>query len=347
MTEQPLARKPEVYARYFQILTHRHLQERRDAGLPVSSAHGENHLRGVSSLIPAIGEAYGFSEKEIVLGRFVAQFHDIVRSGREDLGLQDETESAQKAQEVLDQIDKKGSFLVSTEEREAISFAIINHGKTPSHFKDPLTREGTPVDLKDRLHTMVYVADGLQKLGAPLIHRRSAFVGGERRLEGDLKDMRYEGREIDAIDAILLESAVRLGWKNVEGMYPVRLRRFIQPAFEIQREWVTGLLVVKRMDVGDWAEVLWNTRNSDGKNIFELSKLPDVPKSMDDIIDRLEAAGKITEFEIMDALNDPDLVASSVEAAVYFSQGYQDDSAELVKAWAPEGEYAKMWKKGM
>src|SRR3989338_5092129 len=106
-----LRRDPSaVYPRLFSRLTHHYLQERREAGLPVSSAHSEAHLRGVSDLVPAIGQAYGFSQREILLGRFAGQFHDIVRSGREDLGNRDELESAAKAEEVLTELNEHGQF---------------------------------------------------------------------------------------------------------------------------------------------------------------------------------------------------------------------------------------------
>jgi uncharacterized protein with NAD-binding domain and iron-sulfur cluster len=159
--------------------------------------------------------------------------------------------------------------------------------------------------------------------------------------------MQRDGEPIDAIDAILLESAVRLGWKNTEGAYPRRLRPFIQPAFAIQREWVAGLLVHKRMDTGDWAEMLWDTRNSTGQNIFELARLEELPESPDDIYDRLDEVGRIDELVVFEAMQDPDLVTSSVEAALYFSAHYKDDPVAAIKAWNPEGEHAKMWKKGM
>jgi len=346
--EKNLQHNPvDVYSRYFRALSHQRLDERRAEGLPVSSAHSEAHLNGVGDLVPLIGQAYGFSDKEIMLGRFAGQFHDIVRSGREDLGDQDERESSDKAQSILLDLDSNGLFHTTLTERESISYAILNHGTPPAFFKDPDTRETTPADLKDRLQTMLYISDGLQKLGAPLIHRRSAFVGGERREEGDLKDMRYHGEPISAIDAILLESAVRLGWKNVEGLYPQTVRPFIEPAFAIQREWVYGLLAGNGIFIDKWVDMLWNTRNSKGQNIFELSKLGNPPKDLLEIETVLAEKGKITDVEIEDAIMHPDLMISANEAAIYFSSRYKDDSNKTIKEWNPRGEAARKWKKGM
>lgn len=343
-----LRRDPSaVYARLFSRLTQYYLQERRDAGLPVSSAHSEAHLRGVSDLVPAIGKAYGFSEREVLLGRFAGQFHDIVRSGREDLGTQDEEESASKSEAVLSELNERGQFLTTPEEREAVSFAILNHGKPPAFFKDPERREETPQALKDKIHTMLYVSDGLQKLGVPLIHRRSSFVGGERRIEGDLKDMQYQGSTLSAIGAILLESAVRLGWKNVEGLYPQKVRPFIEPAFAIQRRWVSALLANKAWSMYEWASRLLNTRNGNGQNLFELSKIQNPPGTIQEIIDKLVQVGRVSNDSILAAQSDLDLVLSSVEAASYFAQRYKEDPVDAIRDWSPTGEIAKAWKKAM
>ncbi len=345
--DKELTHAPEIYARYFAILSHHNIRDRRIAGLYVSAAHSEAHLNGVAALIPKIGAVYNFSLKETQLGIFAAQFHDIVRSGREDLGDKDEKESAEKATSILAELDTRGAFPSSIEEREAVSFAIINHEIPPVFFNDPETREDTPQVLSERVHTMLHVADVLQRLGVPLIHRRSAFVGGERRNEGDLKGMQYQGEGIDAIHAIILESAVRLGWKSVEHIYPKRLAEVISPAFSVQREWVTGLLASRNLDISGWADILWSTRNEQDKNIFELSKLPNSPDSKDEIIKILQEVGKITDNDIKNSASNPDLVESSKEAAFYFSSHYNDDPSKAIEAWTPQGEYAIHWKKEM
>jgi hypothetical protein len=344
---QQLERRPEVYARYFGRLSHRHLEARRKAGEQVSSAHSETHLNGVSSLIPAIGEAYGFSQREVVLGRFAAQFHDIVRTGREDQDKREVTESAMKAHAVLDELERCGTFATTFDEKAAVDFAILNHGRTPTIFRNPDTREVVPSELHDRLHVMLYISDGLQKLGVPLIHRRSAYVGGERLSEGDLKDVTYEGRKIDAVEAIVLESAVRLGWKNAEDDYPERVKPFIQPAFATQREWVTGLLAARRLDVARWADMLWNARDEQGRNVFEIPNLSNAPKSQQEIIDVLNTKGKISDDAIAQAREDGDLMYSSVEAALHFSNRYKGSPRLAIEEWNPRGERAKIWKKGM
>lgn len=340
----------DVYARYFRSLSHQYLEQRRREGKPVDSSHSEYHLNADADLIPVIGAVYGFSDREVVLGRFAAQFHDIVRSGREDLGLQDEMDSARISTAILVDLNQKGDFLTSEEEREAVEFAILNHSKKPAFFSDPETREDTPQTLKDRLHTVLYVADALQKLGAPLIMRRSAFVGGKRRETGDLKEVTIDGRPIDAVDAVLLESAVRLGWKNVEEDYPNRLRAYIQPAFSIQRDWVGALLASRNLDVRMWANLIWNARNGNGQNILEFTSdtAANPPKSIEEIIEILVNRGKITDGKVAELSLHRDLVESSVEAVEYFSTNWQNpDQSAVIQDWNPVGEFAKMWKKGM
>lgn len=339
-----------VIGRYFRGLSHQYLEQRRREGKPVDSSHSESHLNADADLIPVIGAAYEFSDREVLLGRFAAQFHDIVRSGREDLGLQDEIDSAATSVAVLVDIDQKGIFHTNQEEREAMEYAVLNHGKPPAFFEDPSTREDTPESLKDRLHAVLYVADALQKLGAPLINRRSAFVGGKRLTEGDLKDVVIEGKRIDPIDAVLLESAVRLGWKNVEDLYPRKLHRHIQPAFAIQRQWVSALLVSRGLDMTGWASLLWNARNGKGQNIFEFTSdtASSPPSSIEAIVEVLTNRGKMIDQGITEAASDPDLVLSSVEAVEYFSAHYKEpDPENTIKNWLPEGQRARIWKKGM
>lgn len=353
---QQLERRPEVYDRYAGIMVHRVLQQRRATpGESVSETHSENHLRGVSNLFKVIAVEYGLPPEEVVLGQIPSRFHDSERSGREDLGLQDEQASVDQLNRFLDHAERRGKFSVSSSERDAMDFATLYHGKTPAHFKDPLTKEDTPSELKDRLHTVLYVADGLQKLGYPLIYRRSAFVGGERiginkdGKPGDMIDMVYQGEQIDPVHAVLLESAVRLGWKNSESDYPLRLARFIQEPFRIQREWVAGLLAARGLTIETWSQMLMATINSKGENVFQLAKsnLDNVPATAQDVATVLQERSGITAEMIHVASLDRDLMASSVEAVEYFSGRFLEDTGKVIKAWNPEGKHAKMWKKGM
>lgn len=353
---QGLAYYPEVYDRYAGIMVHRVLQKRRATpGESVSETHSENHLRGVSELSKVIAEEYGLPQREVVLVQIPSRFHDSERSGREDLGLQDEQASVDQLNRFLDHAEMRGKFSVSLDEREAMGFATLYHGKTPAHFKDPLTKEDTPVELKDRLHTVLYVADALQKLGFPLIYRRSAFVGGERigvnkeGKRGDMIDMTHQGVPIDPVSAVLLESAVRLGWKNSEGDYPKRLARFIQEPFRIQREWVTGLLAARGLTLATWSEMLMSTFAPKGENVFQLAKsnLDNVPATVQEVEEILLARSGITPEMIQEASFDPDLMSSSVEAVEYFSGRFLEDTGKVIREWNPQGEHAKMWKKGM
>lgn len=350
--EKQLRHEPAaVYTRLFQGLTHRMLQERRDAGIAVSSSHSEPHLNGVANLVENLAPAYGLNEREILLGRIVGQTHDIDRSISESVGNEDEVRSAEDTDRELVKWNEEKIFRTTPEEREAISYAIINHSLTPEHFKDPATRDTVPEGLGRRIGDIIYVADGLQKLGAPLIHRRSGFVGGERResKEGDLKDMQYQGQPIDAVQAVLLESAVRLGWKNREDVYPERFRSYIEPAFAIQRDWVSGLLADRGMDMAAWVDMLWNSRTAEGMNIFELtaSKLDDPPTSPVNVWYVIHNIGRMTQERIDKAGNDPDLMASATEAVLYFSERWNQDQVEAIKNWKPNGQRAKMWQKGM
>ena len=336
-----------VHTRNFRTLAHNYLMERRKAGFSVSPTHSEHHLNATADLVEIIGKIYGFTKREIILGKFAGQFHDIVRDPREDLEGRNERSSADISVAVLAELSDKGQFSTIEEERKAVEYAVLHHGDPPSFFEDPKIREQTPDKLKDKIHTLLYVADGLQRLGASLIQRRSAFVGGERRLEGDLRDMRFRDKKIDAVDAILLESAVRLGWKDVEDNYPDRLESFIKPAFKIQRYWVAGLLASRGLTLYTWADMLWETRNEKRMNIFELSKLPDLPRSTNEIEKILKNKGKMTMELIKEVNQNHDLMHSSMEAALYFSSYYKRDSQKAIKAWHPTEEYARLWKKEM
>lgn len=340
----------------FRDLTHQHLQARRDAGLPVSSSHAEGHLNATADLVSILGGAYGFTEKETLDGRFAAQHHDDERSSTEGSGGVEERASARIAISLLRDLGAQGVFSTDFTERMATAHAIVNHGTPPDFFEDPQRREEIPESLSDRLHAVLYIADGLQKLGAPLVARRSAYVGGERRgvkpsgEAGDLHDVMYDGKPITAIQAVLLESAVRLGWRNVEELYPRRFAEFIEPAFEIQRDWVVGLLASQGMDMKAWVTMVWNSRDSSGRNIFDLAKknVKTPPATAEEVLSVLNERGRLTDERIEQARRDDDLMGSAVEAVDYFSASWQEpDQAQVIRDWNPQGERAKMWKEGM
>ncbi|GEM_PF-2607804 len=353
---QPRLGTEEYYSRNFQRITHALLQDRRNRGLPVSSSHAEPHLNGTADLIPIIGAAYGFSERENILGRLTGQLHDIERSSGEGSGGVEKSHSATVANLIMIRLDEKGLLQTGFVDRVSVMHAINDQGKPPDYFEDPNRREEIPTNLRDRLHAVLYIADGLQKLGAPLVARRSAYVGGERRgvkpngEAGDLNGVMYGGKQVSAIQAVLLESAVRLGWRNVEELYPKRFADFIEPAFEIQRDWIAGLLTSQGLDMARWVELVWNSRDSNGRNIFDLAKksVKTPPSTPQEVLSVLFERGRLNDERIDNARNNGDLMVSAVEAVEYFSASWQNpDQAKVIEGWNPQGEHAKMWKKGM
>ena len=348
--------KMQMQFRHFAHLSHLQLKARRRAGEIVDSAHAEWHLKRVAAWADPIGEAYGFPPRVVELAKIAALFHDVFRSPRQDLGLKDEEASAQRAVHLLEHPKMQKLFVTTDEERKAVSYAIIHHGETPTLLKNTATRNDIPETLADKLHVVLYISDGLEKLGEPLIMRRSAFVGGKRLSEGDLKEVTYTGTnarlrqsggKLDPIKAILLESAIRIGWKNVEDVYPEQVRPHVEPAYATQRDWVAGLLAAEGLTVEAWVDMVMNTINTRGQNSFQFSGINPPPASVQEVVSILKGRGGMTDEIIQRAAQDTDLVTSSVEAASHFSSQYDKSPEEALEKWKPRRRLAKAWKNSL
>lgn len=300
---------------------------------PADAAHDKWHLRVVAGDVPAIAQKFNVASSDVPLIQISALGHDLVRSKGMGNELNDEEASASIVVRFLEEANQKGLFPTTPEQREAASFAIIHHGEPP--VKNPST-------LAEKAHAVLYTADGMQKLGESLIKRRSEHVGGTRRIEGDLQDF-----AVSAEQAVLMETAVRIGWITTQESFPDHVKDIIAEKYEMQREWIYGILAAQGYTMQTWAEMVYNTRNSVGKNIFEITnkiKQDQLPKSADEIRQKLEIVGGMNNEGIQQAAKNPDLMQSSIEAVDYFSSHYKDDSRQTTENWHPQGNMAKKWK---
>lgn len=322
------------------------LQVAKDGG-EVSEAHSPTHLRNTARLTQLVGSIYGFTPQEAKLAYFAGVFHDIVRSPGEDPNSTDEVRSASLAQDQLVAMNDRGIIVASDEEREAVAFAIENHGTKPAYFLDPNTREDTPQSLPDRIHTALFVADKLEANGARVIARRSSFVAGERlhRSDGDLQEFGFRPDRHEFL-VVAVESLIRLAYVNPQEMYPRKLRLVVNPLYDVQREFVAGVLA-NNPDYGSMlkmAELLLRTRRKDGKNLLEARGIS-APNDVRTLaLDLDEKTGLDTTYL---GLDPQDVRNSSGEAVQYFSSQYKENLDNLIDEWKPKGRASKRWRRLM
>lgn len=318
-----------------------------NAGGEVSEAHSPTHLRNTARLTQLVGSVYDFTPQEARLAYFAGAFHDIVRSPKEELGSTDEARSASIARDRLEAVNNRGIFITSAEERDAVVYAIENHGKKPEFFLNPQTKEEAPHALPDRIHTALFVADKLEANGARVIARRSSFVAGDRLhdSEGDLQSFGFKPDRHEFL-VVAIESLIRLAYVNPQEMYPRKLRLVVNPLYDVQREFVAGVLA-NNPDYGSMlkmAELLLRTKRKDGKNLLEargISAPNDVQKLA---LDLDEKTGLDTSYL---GLDPQDVRNSSGEAVQFFSSHYNENLDTLVDKWKPKGRASKRWKRLM
>lgn len=304
-------------------------QKLKELHADLHGAHSKSHLTITANLTQLIGKIYHYSKRELFLCYFAALFHDIVRSPAEDSQIDDKKLSAQMA------VKLSRPFQTTKKEKEAIFYAIENHGHHPKWMDDARRRENLPQSLKERLHFALYVADKIEQNGVRMIARRSAFVAGERlnKQNGDLRDFGFKPKQ-DELLVVAIETVIRLTFINPESIYPEKLKRVVHPLYQIHRQFVGGLLKALNLTVDQISQKLLETKRSDGKNLLQVRGL--------DVIDVKVA---ITNGQIQKTSRK--LVKASKEAVDYFSKRCSQDIDQLMLNWRPQSKVAQNWQRQM
>ncbi len=300
----------------------------------LSAAHNFGHVSRVAINAYLIVKVLGGTEREAELARAGGYLHDFIRSRSE--GVDDEAASAEKARPMLLQLVKSGVF--TNCEANAILVSI----KTESVPKELLVSEekdNISYFLEDTIRLIrlaVFLGDKLDANGAFVIARRSQFVGGERLCHGDLKNLKERletekhpfAKELDSEMAVLLESYVRLGFKNNQSFYPKWFLPVVNDLFSKQREFYYALLSANGLQESDIANSLIEIRYP-GINAGDIkkweTKRPDSTSEVNRVtIEEREAALEVVNF------------FSS-------SQNTHMDTAGLIRKFQPKTAIAYEW----
>jgi len=314
------------------------VERRRRLTGEISESHSPSHLRNVAGLTQKVGHLYDLTERENELAYATGWFHDVVRSSSEDPNVGDEKASANEARRIL-------AGLVTEEEGTAIAYAIERHGRYPEWLDNAETREKPSETLEEKLHLVLFVADKLEANGVRVIARRSQFVAGDR-LRSEKGDWRNFGFQPDRDEVLVvaIESFLRLAFINPEGIYPLRLRPVVGPLYQVQREFVFGVLRGLNLKIEEIARLLLETETGEGKNILQARKIV-APENIAELFNLIVSKSGIDDGGIVSV---PDDVASSaLETVEYFSCRYQKDLDGLVMNWSPAGEKAREWRRAM
>lgn len=311
----------------------------------IYSGHDESHLRSVAQLTELAGLAAGYCLRDIELSRIAGWFHDFERSMNETNSKSDESLSAKAATEFSKQIHTTELYYTTSDEREAIEYAILKAGRPPECFtKKPDLNLWT---LPERIPAALFVADKMEANGVWVIARRSQFVAGARLRAEDADLPKYglqPGR--DENKAVLLEGAVRIAFINPEGVYPPIFKPLTSKMYNLQRDFLHGLLAAERLSIEDYAKLILNTKlltDPNQSNYLEARKLKVTNEA--DLIEKLRLTGGLSEDGIEKAHGD--LASSAAEAVAYFSSQYEQPLEELVKNWKPQYDRAKAWQTDM
>jgi len=316
------------------------VEERQQKGLDVSEAHSISHLGNGAELTQKVGSIYGFTKRENELNYADGWFHDRIRSSNEDPSVGDEEASAKEARRILTEAN-----LITETEGTAIAYAIARQGQYPEWWKAPETREVVPEELGKKLHLALFVADKMEANGVRVIARRSQFVAGNR-LRSEKGDWRNFGFQPDKDEALVvaIESLLRLAFINPEGIYPLRLKPVVEPLYQIQREFVLGVIWGLRLTVEGITQLLLEKKTSEGKNILQARKIV-APEDIFELVDLIVSKSGITDGRIVSVSEDVSI--SALETVKYFSRRYEEDLDRLVLDWSPAGEKAREWRQGM
>ncbi|HUW72045.1 MAG TPA: hypothetical protein VMV66_02570 [Candidatus Humimicrobiaceae bacterium] len=264
----------------------------------------------------------------------------MVRSSTEDPTVGDEKTSANETRRILGE-----AGLVNEEEGAAIAYAIARQGRYPEWWSDSETREIVPEELGKKLHFALFVADKMEANGVRVIARRSQFVAGDR-LRSEKGDWRKFGFQPDKDEALVvaIESLLRLAFINPEEIYPLRLKPVVGPLYEVQRDFVLGVLHGLHLTVEDIARLLLETKTGEGENILQVRKISAL-ENISGLAKLITVKSGIVDEAV--ARTSEDIASSALETVEYFSHRYQEDLDRLALKWIPAGEKAREWRQGM
>lgn len=310
------------------------------------TGHDIPHLRSVAGLTELAGLTAGFSLRDIELSRVAGWFHDFERSMNETNEKSDERLSADAMLQFAAELDQGNLLHVSSDEFEAMEYAILKNGRPPAFFADrPAPIQWT---LPERLLAGLFVADKLEQNGVWVIARRSQFVGGARLRDEDADLPKYGLKPfVDAVNAVLLESAARIAFINPEGIYPLVFQPLTSRMYLPQRDFIYGLLRAEGMTMEGYAEMILDTKlieDPNHPNYLQARKLS-VPENPVDLAHILRETGGLSDLGI--STTSEDLAASSVEAVDHFSSNYQIPLEQLVRQWTPRHDTARLWRQSM
>lgn len=309
------------------------------ASLEVTEAHSALHLRKVAELTQKIGEIYGLTQREKELAYAAGWFHDIIRSPSGP-GVGDEGTSAKETRRILE-----GAGLITREEGAAITYAIEKHGHYPKWLTDPETREKFPEALAEKVRFVLFVADKMEQNGVRAIARRCSFAAGDRLRDekGDWRTFEFEPDKDEGL-VVAITSVYRLALINPEEIYPLRLHSLVHPLYEVQREFVRGVLRGFDLKIKDIVHLLLEKKDEKGRNILQTMEIK-APLDPKESIELITSRIKITDEEIASVSDD--LASSAIETVDYFSSHYREDFRQLVMGWRPTGKKAWEWQKAM
>ncbi len=300
----------------------------------ISGVHSKSHLLTTGKLSQLVGKIYHYNEHELFLSYFAALFHDIIRSSSENNEFEENRLSAEIAVKILEQ------FQPTHEEKEAVFYAIENHGIKPKSISDLKT-------IKEKVRFALFVADKLEQNGVRIIARRSAFVAGERlsKTKGDLQAFGFKPDNLeDKLKVVAAESVIRLTIINPENIYPDKLIPLIHPLYETQRRFVYGVFRALGMTCQKLAKLLLETKRADGKNLLQARNL-DQFSNTNELTQAIETVGRISDKEILSTSQDT--MEASKEAVEYFSDHFEQDINKSMFNWKPTNDLAKKWYQKM
>lgn len=309
------------------------------------SGHDKPHLKSVAQLTTLAGLAAGYGSKDIELSRIAGWFHDFERSMNESNATSDEAKSAEAETEFSTQMHSTGLYYTTDDEREAMANAILKNGRPPEFFRDrPLPEQWTQ---QEKVLAALFVADKMEQNGVWVIARRSQFVGGARLRAKDADLPKYGLQpNRDENKVVLLEGLVRIAFINPEGIYPPVFKPLTARMYDPQRDFLHGLFAAAGMNLDGGAGLLLETRlveDPNHPNYLQTRNLPVLSRV--DLAKRLHFIGGLSNEQIQTAKGD--LANSAVEAVAYFSSDYKTALNELVQAWKPQYNMAKLWQKDM
>lgn len=331
-------------------LVQQSIERRKQIGAEITEAHSITHLKNVAALTTLVGTIYGYSDRALLTSYIGGSLHDLIREPSEDPEVGDELASAQAAIKLLEQEHERKTLTTTAAEREAVVYAIANHGKLPQWLNSPSFKERVPNSINEQTRFALFVADKVEQNGARVIARRSSFVAGDRlQKEGDWQSFgftphnpQYPG---DELTVVTIESILRLAFINPEGIYPKKLSPLVHPLYEVQRAFVVGVCQAAGQDIDSLARLLLERRReSDGKSILQTRKI-ETPLDTQSLAIQLSKRSGITN-EATSAAG-TDLVSSARETVYYFASHYKQNLESVIDQWQPQGDAARLWRQAM